>query len=196
MRVWLLLFSLLVLPSCGGGGIERVEQTVVEGATKGALKFFGRAFEYNAPPLETYKAWAYFFANAGGLFLFAGLIMLWLMTDKRRGVRMMGMGFSFVAMAKVIEISKTVIDDWTGVILLALTALTVIWIFIRFPKRIEKLLLKFNIRWDIDGDGKYGTNSHKKPPEDPFNEKPTDKIEHGGGLLPPDNRPMDDRTHG
>jgi len=109
-------------------------------------------------PAEQFYNWANLAAYAGGLLVFCGVIAFVWAKDKSIGVRCIANGFLFVLVAKLMEY----VSDHLGWFLF----LSVITFIIFNLQRVEKMLMRFNIRVDLNRDGMIGTGSVRKDPWD------------------------------
>ena len=98
---------------------------------------------------EQFYNWANLASYAGGLLVFCGVIAFVWARDKSIGVRCIANGFLFVLVAKLMEF----VSCHLGWFLL----LSFVTFIIFNLERVEKILMKFGLRIDLNRDGKYGS---------------------------------------
>jgi len=142
----------LALPGCDRA--DPIETTAVKAVEKTAVNFFNRDLNFEMDPLHAFKGWAYYCANAAGLFIIIGLLMLMWYPNKTAARRMILTGLVFAASAKGIELTGVFLDKW-GWLFFAGGIIAAIWFSLPW---IEKMLCRFGWCVDLNGDKKYGTD--------------------------------------
>ncbi len=127
------------------------------GCFRRTLPEIPNAFPKNIGLDDVYMQWPMYMTWLGGALVFAGV--LWLMWGSRKdsGIRLIGTGMVLAATAKIMI--------WAGEHFWWLVGGVTIVYCVFNPRWTERILAKFRIFIDLDGDNKIGTGRYafKKP---------------------------------
>lgn len=99
--------------------------------------------------------WATYFSWGGGLCIFFGIICLVWVSKKEIAIRLFAMGFVFMVVGRMMDFFSNHFG-WIALV-------CVVFGILFNTDRVEKLLSKMGLDWDINGDKIIGTKRTGKP---------------------------------